>query len=343
MVAAIFVAHPLHVESVAWVSERKDVLSAFFSLLTLLIYVGYARRPTVLRYTGALAALALALMSKPMAVAVPVLMLLLDFWPLRRLTGPGAPGLPRVLFEKLPFLGLAIAVGLVTLSTQTAVGAVATLESSGLINRVQHAIISYALYLRKALWPSGLAAFYPRTPASGTAVAEGVLVLAGITALALRERRRFPHLVSGWLWFLVALAPVIGLIQFGEQAMADRYMYLPLVGLSTAIVWAVSEAFSRLGLSAAAPMAVGMAVVVALAVTARTQTSHWADSVRLWRHTIDVTPPNYRAQENLGTALRERGDLDGALAAYRMHPVGTDVRGGPQQPGPRADAARKDG
>lgn len=315
-VAAIFLVHPLHVESAAWIAERKDVLSSCFALVAMWAYVAYVRRPGVWRYVVVAALYALALMAKPMVVTLPVLLLLVDAWPLKRVAFAvtDLKMWTRLVVEKLPLFGLAGAVGVVTLLTQQQVGAVASLGSSSVPDRILHAIVSYATYLWKIVWPANLAAFYPRHPASAVTVAVAVLTLGALSVLAIRERTRRPYLLAGWLWFVIGLAPVIGIVQVGDQAIADRYTYLPMIGIIISLAWGVCSVVPERGWRALA--IAGAAVVVACAMTARTQAATWKDSITLWRHANSVTEGNSRALENLGTALRETGDLNGAFAAY---------------------------
>ena len=317
-VAAIFLVHPLHVESVAWVAERKDVLCALFSLLTMLGYVAYVRTPGAVRYVLVIGLFALALMAKPMAVSLPFLLLLLDVWPLKRLelTRMSTRAWTRPIVEKIPLVAMAAALGVITLMTQSQVGAVANLTYTPLPDRIVRAIVSYATYVWKTFWPIDLIAFYPRQPISTAALAVSVVVLAGVTAFVIRERSRRPFLLVGWAWFVVSLAPVIGIIQVGDQAMADRYMYVPMIGLLVATTWGISSipvtavgARRALGLAA-------VIIVVSSAATARVQAAQWKDSITLWRHATNVVRANQRALENLGTALREAGDLEGAALAY---------------------------
>ena len=226
-VAFIFGLHPLHVESVAWIAERKDVLSGLFYILALWAYVLYVARPSILRYVGTLILFAFGIMAKPMIVTLPLVLLLLDMWPLRRV------GSYR---EKLPFFALSGVAAIITYLAQQGSGAVKALDAIPLGLRMQNALVSYAVYILKVLWPTGLAVFYPyppRWPAWQVSVA--TLLIAALSALVLRQRRERPYLAVGWLWYLVTLVPVIGLVQVGAQARADRYMYVPMVGLS--ICW----------------------------------------------------------------------------------------------------------
>jgi len=310
-VAAIFAVHPLHAESVAWIAERKDVLSVLFSLLALRCHVAYARGRAKTQLVLSVALFVLAVMSKPMAVTLPLIMLLLDFWPLRR-TG-------HHLLEKLPFMVIAAGVAIATVAVQARVGAVANLDVYPQSLRLANALISYVSYLGDALWPSRLAAFYP-WPAEivWPQVAAGFAVLAAITAAAVITRRKYPFVLAGWLWYLVTLLPVIGLLQAGEQSRADRFMYFPLIGLSIIFAWGMASLASRSGgwTSKLIPVA-ATAAMMACAATARVQVQYWHDDIALWRHAVEVTERNYLAHDLLGLAQKDRGQWDAALASYR--------------------------
>jgi tetratricopeptide (TPR) repeat protein len=335
LVAALFGLHPLHVESVAWVAERKDVLSTFFGLLALGAYIRYAERPAPGRFLGVAACFALSLMAKPMLVTLPVLLCLLDYWPLRRL--PRADWLPAVpartnaaerfatgpvtvqrwLGEKVTLSVLSVASGVATLVAQERGQALKSLARVPLESRVENALVSYVAYLVKMLWPADLACFYPY-PAPGTLpwLALGAAVLlAGVTALVLRARRR-PYLAVGWLWYLTALVPVIGLVQVGDQAMADRYTYVPLVGVFLMGSWALADAVA----CARLPRAVagwGVAAVLAgCAAATWVQAGYWHDSPALWEHAIQATDGNYLAHYNLGLTRAQQGQVAEAARHY---------------------------
>lgn len=314
MLAAIFAVHPLHVESVAWIAERKDVLSTFFSLLTMLGYVAFVRRRLVRTYVLMAALFVLALMSKPMVVTLPVLLLCLDHWPLNR----REPWRARVV-EKLPLFALSALGAVTTFVIQMRVGAVAGLGALSWQSRVANAIVSYVLYVAMTIWPTRLAAFYPQHPWPILVVAGCASLLVIVTAAAWRARQHAPYLIAGWIWFLVSVLPVIGLLQSGEQAMADRFMYLAIVGLLFIAIWGTRDLLARVAVGSArntmAAMA-AIAVIAAGAMTSRVQAAYWIDSVTLWRHAIELMPANYLAYENLGQAQRERGDLEAAIASY---------------------------
>lgn len=326
LVAALFAIHPLHVESVAWISERKDVLSGLFFGLTLAAYLRYVRRPfSVPRYLLVVLAFALGLLSKPMLVTLPCVLLLLDYWPLRRWDplstaagageGSSAPAFPsRVLLEKVPLLLLAAASCLVTMSAQTT--AMARVPWTA---RAANALVSYVAYLGQSLWPVDLAAYYPHRQGSEPvwAVAGALLLLAGVSIAVVVWRRRHPYLLVGWLWYLGMLVPVIGLIQVGDQARADRYMYLPLIGLSLALAWLTAE---FVGTSLVRWRRCALAWLLALAILtglAWQQTSYWQDSETLWSHCLASTTDNWMASYNLGLALSDRGQFDAAMIHYR--------------------------
>ncbi|HKE30072.1 MAG TPA: tetratricopeptide repeat protein [Bryobacteraceae bacterium] len=305
-VALAFGLHPLHVESVAWVAERKDVLSAFFFFLTLLAYTGYARRRGAGRYVLVAVLYTAALLSKPMVVTLPLLLLVLDRWPLAR-----REPWHRLVLEKLPLLALSAASSAVTIWAQRAGGSVAALDTLPLALRAENATYSYLAYIGKTLWPVNLAAFYP-FPFNGVAawkVASATGVLAGFALVAWIARRTHPWIASGWIWYAVMLFPVIGIVQVGMQAMADRYMYLPMIGLLIPIAWELSR-FSATRL--AAPLA-----LAALAAVSWQQISYWHDGITLWTHALAVTQDNFVAHDNLGVELDARGRADEALDHYR--------------------------
>jgi tetratricopeptide (TPR) repeat protein len=312
-VAAIFAVHPLHVESVAWIAERKDVLSTFFWVLSILAYAAYVRRPAWPRYVVLLVLYALALMSKPMVATLPVVLLLLDIWPLRR-AGPGTWS--RAIAEKAPLLALALATSAATVIIQYRVGAMAGLDALPWHLRAANATIGYVAYLWKTIWPTHLAAFYPLFAISPARVAAAAAALVAVTAAVVALRARYPYLLVGWLWYILTVAPVIGLLQAGEQGMADRFMYVPMIGILIMVAWGVRDLAEGLRKSSWLMAAAAAAVVIACAVTARAQAAHWEDSVTLWRHATRVTPDSYIAHENLGQALRELGQLDEATASY---------------------------
>jgi Tfp pilus assembly protein PilF len=310
-VAALFAVHPLHVESVAWLAERKDVLSSFFLLVTIWAYARYVERPDWRRYMLVVGAYVLALMSKPMVVTLPFALLLLDVWPLRRLRDG------RVLIEKLPLLALALATSIATFIVQRQVGAVAGLSALPFPLRVKNALVGYVAYLGATVWPANLAAFYPLRDIAAWEVAAAAVILAVLTALAWRVRRTQPYVIAGWLWYLVTVAPVIGLMQAGEQARADRFMYIPIVGLFVVAAWGGRDVLKRVSMPPRSAVVIASVVVVAAAWVARAQAMTWSDSVTLWQHAAAVTSGNYIAYENMAQAQRERGELTRSEANYR--------------------------
>ncbi len=311
-VAGIFALHPLHVESVAWVSERKDVLSAFFFILTLLAYDAYVRARNSgsrLRLWGfyvlALALSGLGLMSKPMLVTVPFVLLLLDFWPLQRLSlGSNSSEVRGRLLEKIPFLAFSAVASVLTYRAQQHSGYVAELTVVPLGLRIQNAVLSYGSYLKQMLWPEGLAVYYPYpNPMPVEAVALAAVVVLGISLLALKWLRRRPYVAVGWFWYLGMLVPVIGLVQVGAQSMADRYSYLPLVGIFIVIAWALGEAAEKPGRARVFVGAVAVAAVLVCAPLTAAQLKHWRGNEPLYRHALAVTGENPTAAQNLGCEL----------------------------------------
>jgi Flp pilus assembly protein TadD len=315
LVAALFLAHPLHVESVAWVSERKDVLSAFFWLLGLGAYLRAVRRPGPLRLLPVTLLLALGLMAKAMPVTFPLTALLLDRWPLGRLRS-GRDLWPR-LREKAPLVVLAAAAAAVAVFAQGREGGLSTLAGFPLPVRLGNAVSACGWYLGKALWPARLAFFYPHPGAglSWTGAALTGAALAAGTALALALRRR-PCVAVGWLWYLVTLLPVLGIVQVGLQATADRYSYVPLTGLFLLAVWGAGDLARRSPALRAAAGTAAVACLVALAAAARAQAGHWADSRSLSAHAARVAP-SWMALLDLGIDAQLAGSSDDALAYLR--------------------------
>jgi Flp pilus assembly protein TadD len=321
-VAALFAIHPLHVESVAWVSERKDVLSTFFWFLTMAAYLRYSLRPAVGRYLLVAALLGLGLMAKATLVTLPCVLLLLDVWPLGRWARargrPGASAARRWLVaEKLPLLVLSAAASVATVLAQRRGGALQPMAAVPLEARVDNAIVAYVAYLGKAIWPAGLACFYPHpaiAATDATAVLRGpafraALVLAGISAGVARAAPRAPYLAVGWLWYLGTLVPMIGLVQVGAQAMADRYTYVPLVGIFIMVAWSLRDLTA--GRPAARRLVVAGAVLALAGCAGVTwvQVGQWRDSETLYTHALDVTADNYLAHYNLGNALLREGKV----------------------------------
>ncbi|MGA3017377.1 MAG: tetratricopeptide repeat protein [Bryobacteraceae bacterium] len=312
-VALVFALHPLHVESVAWVAERKDSLSAFFGLLALWSYVRYVERPAPRRYLLVVLAFGLGLMAKPMLVTLPLVMLLVDVWPLGRVTDRSWSRIWPLLREKIPFFAMAAAAAGATYLVQQASGAVRSSEAFPLALRVENALVSYIIYIAKMFWPVRLAVFYPYPSAvPAWQAAAAALAIAAISILVLRSVRNRPYLAVGWLWYLGTLVPVIGLIQVGAQARADRYTYLPMVGLSIMLVWGLPEVLKS-------KVAIFGAIVACLAcaVLCEAQIQYWRNSETLFRHALDVTSSNYLAHHNLGVAFADEGRFPEAIKQYQ--------------------------
>jgi tetratricopeptide (TPR) repeat protein len=332
ILAALFGLHPLRVESVVWVTERKDVLSTLFFLLTLLTYVQYAQEPgarskqqgisaplILAPYCWSLFFFACGLMSKPMLVTVPFVLLLLDYWPLGRVTGDErwVTRIRHLVFEKIPFFGLATVASVVTFVAQKTGGAVAQLENLPLGARMGNALISYCRYLEKSFWPMDLAVFYPHPgnwPPAEVLLAGGLLL--GVTGLFIVLGRRYPFMLTGWLWFCGMLVPVIGLVQVGEQSMADRYTYLPSIGVLILVVWSAHELTSRWRHQRIILLAAGLTVVVLCIKLTQRQLGYWRDEEMLFRHALTVTQDNYLAYKALGDALFNKGQIDEAIDQY---------------------------
>ncbi|MCS7033166.1 MAG: tetratricopeptide repeat protein [Phycisphaerae bacterium] len=318
--AAFFAVHPLRVESVAWVSERKDVLSGLFWMLTLVAYERYARRATAGGYLTVLGMFVLGLLSKPMVVTLPFVLLLLDYWPLRRFA---SERWARVVLEKAPLLALAMAGSVVTYYAQKAGQTMPDEGAVPLEMRLANAVISYCVYLRQTVWPVNLAVFYPHPstfigvrPATG-AIIGCISFLASVSVAAVVLVRRAPWFAVGWAWYLGTLVPVIGLVQVGQQSHADRYTYLTVIGASIAAFWSVHAILRRFpGWRVPATLG-GLIVLTALAVLSWRQVGVWRDSETLMRHAIAVVPNNYLAYNNLGHELVRKGDRAGAEAAFR--------------------------
>lgn len=330
LVAVLFAFHPLHVESIAWVSERKDVLSGFFGLLTLLLYARYVKRPDRLRFVVTLFVFAMGLMTKPMLVSLPFVMILMDYWPLNRFRSevpalrPGGllsacDPLLTLAKEKIPFFMLSTLSGLLTMHAQKSGGAMSSFEMVPMASRIGNALVAYAKYIGKTVWPQDLAFFYP-FPLSlplWQALSSFVL-LALVSAVAVYLRRRYAYLLVGWLWFLVTLLPVIGIIQVGSQSMADRYTYIPLTGLFIMGCWGVPDLLKGLRYRTVILITLWSVVISVLTVTTWRQLDYWKDNISLYRHTLEVTSNNYIILNNLGIALAERGEVDAAIRAYRQ-------------------------
>jgi hypothetical protein len=330
LVAGLFALHPLHVESVAWVAERKDVLSAFFWMVTMWAYVEYVIAPSAWRYLAVALALALGLTAKPMLVTLPFVLLLLDYWPLGRVRGlaqePGAspmqPELPKqgywhLIREKIPLFVLVVLSCLITMSAQAGSGSVMPLDIRPLGPRIANALVTYIQYVVKMFWPPPMAMFYPLAPVPWWQAMAALIVLLTVSALLLARARRSPYLAVGWFWYLGAMVPVIGLVQVGGQAMADRYTYIPFIGLFIIVSWGVCELTAHLRFKKAI-LAAGAAVLLSACFWATwAQVGFWRNSETLFLHAIAVTGPNYMAYNHLGMHYANEGLDDKAMAAYK--------------------------
>jgi tetratricopeptide (TPR) repeat protein len=306
LVAALFAVHPAHVESVAWAAERKDLLSTAFWLGTMWAYAAWVRKRTPGRYAAILLLFAAGLMSKPMLVSLPVVLLLLDFWPLERF-GRGRIG--GLVPEKVPLFALTAVSSVVTFLAQRAGGAVGSFEKYPFGVRLANAVVAYVRYLRILVWPADLAIFYPHpgTTLAAWEIGASALMLVGLSAAAILLRRQAPYLLVGWFWFVVTLVPVIGLVQVGWQAMADRYTYVPFIGLFIAVAWGAAAAVCRWKWGRVALRVATGLVLAALAVAARAQTRHWKNSEAVFLHAIRVTKDNLPAQNNLAHYYNQIG------------------------------------
>ena len=329
MVASLFALHPINVESVAWIAERKNLLSMFFFLLTLGAYRWYAQRPQVTRYAVVAALFALGLMSKPQVITLPFVLLLWDYWPLQRFAfsaklragdPEAADTIPKksvsvLVWEKVPLLALCIASAVLTLTAQSSGGATSNYRTA---LRLENALISYVRYLGKAIWPAGLTAFYPypHRPYPLVEIFGALVVLLAITLGIIITRRR-RYLTVGWLWFLGTLVPMIGVVQVGTQAMADRYAYLPFVGLFIMICWLAADFAAQAHLSPVVLRAASALVLFAIAFVSHRQVSYWNDHVTLWTHALEVTQNNWIAENNLGAALLKMGRPEDAILHFR--------------------------
>ncbi len=327
-VAAVFAIHPLHVESVAWISERKDVLSGLFFVLTLLAYFYYTRKPNIGRYLSVSILFACGLMSKPMLVTFPVILLLLDYWPLKRLSGSSAR---RVLIEKIPLVILSIASAVGTLVAQNEGIGLVRLEVLPLTWRITNALVACLVYIWQMIWPANLAlAYHHPGKLALWQVAGAAALLVAVTLGVFALRKRNPYLVVGWGWYLIMLLPVIGLVQVGGQAHADRYTYLPQIGLYIAATWGIVD-LARSWRYRGPVLGTAAAIIIsALALRAAGQTWYWHDSERLWRHTLAVTTKNDVAHLGLGQLFSDQKRLDEAIAELEplvsKYPEDLDVR-----------------
>jgi Tfp pilus assembly protein PilF len=344
LVAALFALHPLHVESVAWVAERKDVLSTFFWMLTMVAYVHYVNRPGGKRYLLVLITFALGLMAKPMLVTLPFVLLLLDYWPLNRFkpravtgsvedqplgfrnSGDDKSPILKAVMEKTPLFLMSLFSCVVTVMAQQGAGAISTLQIVPFKLRIANGLVSVVAYMGKMIWPQDLAVFYPH-PVSDLQIWKPVvagLFLLILSTVALWVAQRCRYVLVGWLWYLGTLVPVIGLVQVGEQAMADRYTYVPLIGLFIVVVWGFADLVKgwrsrRWVVSVSAAV-----MVLTLMAGSWLQVTHWKNSIKLFKHALDVTTNNYVAHYTLGNALALQGNLTGSVSHYnkalQIHP-----------------------
>ncbi|MEO5356787.1 MAG: tetratricopeptide repeat protein [Nitrospirae bacterium YQR-1] len=319
-VALVFAIHPMHIESVAWIAERKDVMCALFWFLTLYSYTKYVKNPAIMTYTFFFICCLCTYLSKPMAVTLPVTLLLFDLWPLKRidLAQKHTPGrFIRLLVEKIPVFILTALMSIVTLSNQKKIGAYISFDSIPLTKRVLNAVMSYWLYLKKFFFPADMACFYPFIPDTTLwQYAPAALSLFVVTAFMVVKAKKFPCFFSGWLWYLVTLLPVIGIIQVGLQSMADRYTYIPYVGLSVICVNVAADYFKK-PLQKKILTAVSVTVIVVFIFISKTQLKYWENTVTLSKHATEVTHNNHIAYSLLGTGLLQRGKTNEAIENFK--------------------------
>lgn len=346
-VAGLFALHPLHVETVAWVAERKDVLSTFFGMLALWAYLCYTAKPRIARYLLVILLFALGLMAKPMLVTLPLVMLLLDFWPLRRVPrtvhflgreiqiaeevsnlGHLTSSWKQLVAEKLPLFVMSFVSSALTLSAQ---GELVGSLSSPFQYRLANAVIAYLFYMKKMIWPSKLVVIYPfpRVMQLST-LAIAVFVLGYLTIQAIRQAKTFPYLFTGWFWYLGTLVPVIGLVQVGFQSMADRYTYIPIVGLFIIITWGAYDLAGRWQFRPAIISSLAVLVMAACITVSYTQVGYWKNSLVLFEHAVLWTTNNFIAENNLGVAFFDRGEFEAArrhfVEATKINPSDTDAQ-----------------
>ena len=322
LVAAIFALHPLNVEPVAFIACRKGLLAALFWLLAILVYTGYARHKSVGRYLLTVLCFFLGLTAKPMPVTLPLVFLLLDYWPLNRFSTEKPMSL---LAEKLPLLAISLVMGIVAVITQQEANALPTLSAIPFTDRIGNALISYMVYLGRLFWPSGLAIFYPwpQSTAWGKAAASGLLLLA-TTLVVIIRRKKQPFAFSGWLWFVITLLPVIGIIPLGGHAMADRYAYIPGMGILFAAVWVAADIIKHRPAGKWLAVLCVLCLLTALGLVSRRQLAYWQNSETVFRHALAVTTGNYAAHNNLARTLVEQGRIKEARPhleqALAIHP-----------------------
>jgi Flp pilus assembly protein TadD len=328
LAAALFAIHPLHVESVAWVAERKDVLCGFFWILVVGLYAFYVKKPSLKRYLLILAAFMLGLFSKPMIVTLPVVLLLLDYWPLKRFQGTttffdsalslrfmnGSHVALRLVAEKTPLLLLSVASAGLAIIAQQNIGALSSFESYPLESRLANAPVACVTYLGKMFWPVDLSVFYPHPGLQPLwKVAGSILALGGVTAFAFRMARRYPYLVVGWLWYLISLLPVLGIVQVGSHAMADRYTYIPLIGVFIMIAWSLGFAAQRWHRAKKGIVVLGCGMILGSFILSSTQLEYWRDYRTLFEHANRVTERNHIACNNLGVVSFREGEVNEAI------------------------------
>jgi hypothetical protein len=313
--SALFALHPMHVESVAWVAERKDVLSAAFYFATLWVYVSYSRSNSLKKYALVIILFTLGLLSKPMLVSLPLLLLLLDYWPLGRFKA-NSRSIILLAAEKVPFLLLAVISSSITIIAQQT--AIAPLNKIYLSTRISNAIISYCIYIWQGFWPFNLAVLYPFSRPEITNVVICLLILVIITVVVLWQVVRLPFLFTGWVWYLITLIPVIGIVQVGGQAHADRYTYVPYIGLFIIAVWGANALLNKLEFRKRTPLIVTFYLTMfALSIITRQQITYWKNDLTLFSHTIKVTKNNAIAYGNLGFFYENDGQIDQAIACYQ--------------------------
>jgi tetratricopeptide (TPR) repeat protein len=330
-VAAVFGLHPLGVESVAWAAERKNVLSSFFAFLTIWAYLRYARKPGLWRYSAMTILFTAGLLSKSMLVTLPFVLILLDYWPIARFGElKGWRWLWRAIVDKSPLIAISAVFCAVTYLVQAKAGAVPDMVSLPISLRAGNSLVSYIRYIGKIFYPTSLAALYP-LDANGYPSWKVILclvLLLALTTAVIIERYRHRFLLTGWFWYLGILVPVIGLVQVGVQAMADRYMYLPGIGIYIVVAWLAGEISAKSRLPKIVPAVTGTAVLLALLLMTRAQVGYWKNSESLFKHTLDVTTNNYVMHNNYGEVLKESGRLDEAIEHFRqalaVYPMGIE-------------------
>ena len=320
-VAAFFALHPLHVESVAWITERKDVLSAFFWMLTLCLYIYYTEKPAIKRYLLVFFGFVLALMSKPMVITLPVVMILLDYWPLGRFKSKKGNLILWQLREKLPFFILAAVFSIITLYTMYN----PSVKLFPLGSRIANALVSFVTYLEKTFWPHDMAVFYPfpaQIPVWQVLLALSLILV--ITTVVIVMAKRMPYLFVGWLWYSITILPVIGIIQNGDYAMADRYHYLPSIGIAVMLAWGIPFMFTREDIRKKYLFPAGIVFLAIMTLLTWQQCGYWQNNLKLFSHALSVTKNNYLAHTNIASALFEEGKTKEAIyhcnEATRLNP-----------------------